>query len=58
MSYGLKKGKPQQEGGKIVGKGTGTSDDVKKTVPSGSYIMPKDSTDAIVAMHVIWVHQS
>lgn len=49
MSFGLKKGqkKPNQEGGKIQGPGTGTSDDVQKTVPSGSYIMPKDSTDAI-----------
>ena len=49
MSFGLKKGqkKPNQEGGKIQGPGTGTSDDVQKTVPSGSYIMPKDSTDVI-----------
>ena len=45
------KGKSKQpnssKGGMIEGKGTGTSDDIKKTVPSGSYIMPKDSTDAI-----------
>lgn len=46
MSYGIGKQEPKQ-GGKIKGKGTGTSDEIKKTVPSGSYIMPKDSTDAI-----------
>lgn len=46
MSYGIGKQEPKQ-GGKIKGKGTGTSDDIKKTVDSGSYIMPKDSTDAI-----------
>lgn len=49
MSFGLKKGqkKPNQEGGKIQGPGTGTSDDVQKTVPSGTYIMPADSTAQI-----------
>lgn len=49
MSFGLKKGqkKPNQEGGKIHGPGTGTSDDVQKTVPSGTYIMPADSTAQI-----------
>ena len=46
MSYGIGKQEPKQ-GGKIKGKGTGTSDDIKKTVDSGSFIMPKDSTDAI-----------
>ncbi|WP_180172943.1 hypothetical protein [Acinetobacter sp. YH12036] len=46
MSYGIGKQEPKQ-GGKIKGKGTGTSDEIKKNVPSGSYIMPKDSTDAI-----------
>ncbi|WP_228200160.1 hypothetical protein [Acinetobacter tianfuensis] len=46
MSFGIKKGSPAK-GGKIKGAGTGTSDDVKKTVPSGSYIMPADSTEAI-----------
>ena len=46
MSYGIGKQEPKQ-GGKIKGKGTGTSDDINKTVDSGSYIMPKDSTDAI-----------
>ncbi|OTG70560.1 hypothetical protein B9T38_11905 [Acinetobacter sp. ANC 4218] len=43
MSYGIKRG------GKVKGKGTGTSDDVKKNVPSGSYIMPADSTKQIGA---------
>lgn len=49
MSFGLKKGqkKPNQEGGKIQGPGTGTSDDVQKTVPDGTYIMPADSTAQI-----------
>ena len=47
MSYGIGKQKAADQSGKIKGKGTGTSDDIKKTVPSGSYIMPKDSTDAI-----------
>ncbi|RKG50803.1 hypothetical protein D7V68_02540 [Acinetobacter cumulans] len=46
MSFGINKAKPAK-GGKIKGAGTGTSDDVKKTVPSGSYIMPADSTEAI-----------
>ena len=43
MGYGIKRG------GKVKGKGTGTSDDIKKTVPSGSYIMPADSTKQIGA---------
>lgn len=47
MSYGIGKKGQADQGGKIKGKGTGTSDDIKKTVDSGSYIMPKDSTDAI-----------
>lgn len=49
MSFGLKKGqkKPNQEGGKIQGPGTGTSDEVQKTVPEGTYIMPADSTAQI-----------
>lgn len=46
-----KKGKPKQadtsKGGMIKGKGTGTSDDIKKNVKSGSYIMPADSTKKI-----------
>jgi len=45
------KGKPKQadtgKGGMIKGKGTGTSDDIKKNVKSGSYIMPADSTKKI-----------
>lgn len=47
MSYGISKQAQAEKGGKIKGKGTGTSDDIKKTVLSGSFIMPKDSTDAI-----------
>src|SRR5690606_30442940 len=31
----------------IKGPGTGTSDDVQKTVPNGTYIMPADSTAQI-----------
>ncbi|MCU4438734.1 hypothetical protein KTI07_04245 [Acinetobacter lwoffii] len=42
MSFGIKKQQPKQ-GGKIKGSGTGTSDDVQKTVPEGTYIMPADS---------------
>lgn len=45
------KDKPKQadtgKGGMIKGKGTGTSDDIKKNVKSGSYIMPADSTKKI-----------
>ena len=44
--YGLKK-RPKDEIGLIQGAGTGTSDDVKKNVPAGSYIMPADSTQQI-----------
>lgn len=44
--YGLKK-RPKDENGLIQGAGTGTSDDVKKNVPAGSYIMPADSTQQI-----------
>lgn len=44
--YGLKK-RPKDERGLIQGAGTGTSDDVKKNVPAGSYIMPADSTQQI-----------
>lgn len=46
MSFGIKKQQPKQ-GGKIKGPGTGTSDDVQKTVPNGTYIMPADSTAQI-----------
>lgn len=45
--YGLKKRSKQDESGLIKGAGTGTSDDIKKNVPSGSYIMPADSTQQI-----------
>lgn len=44
--YGLKK-RPKDESGVIQGAGTGTSDDIKKNVPTGSYIMPADSTKQI-----------
>lgn len=46
MSFGIKKQQPKP-GGKIKGPGTGTSDDVQKTVPNGTYIMPADSTAQI-----------
>lgn len=36
-------------GGVIHGKGTGTSDDIKRNMPAGTYIMPADSTRAIGA---------
>lgn len=45
--YGLKKRSKQDENGLIQGAGTGTSDDIKKNVPAGSYIMPADSTRQI-----------
>lgn len=45
--YGLKKRSKQKESGLIQGKGTGTSDDIQKNVPVGSYIMPADSTAQI-----------
>lgn len=47
--YGLKKHTKQDKGGMIRGAGTGTSDDIKKNVPAGSYIMPADSTQQIGA---------
>ncbi|OFE44630.1 hypothetical protein [Acinetobacter towneri] len=47
--YGLKKRSKQDENGLIQGAGTGTSDDIKKNVPAGSYIMPADSTQKIGA---------
>ena len=47
--YGLKKHAKQDKGGMIRGAGTGTSDDIKKNVPAGSYIMPADSTKQIGA---------
>ena len=36
-------------GGMVRGPGTGTSDDVKRTVPAGSYIMPADTTRKVGA---------
>lgn len=51
MSFGLRNKGTKDAGvndsGRIKGAGTGTSDDVKKEVPSGSYIMPADSTAQI-----------
>ena len=44
--YGLKRSK-KDGSGLIKGAGTGTSDDIKKQVPAGSYIMPADSTNDI-----------
>lgn len=38
---------PQPGLGMIRGKGTGTSDSIKAQVPTGSYIMPADSTEQI-----------
>lgn len=34
-------------GGMIRGKGTGTSDSIKRNAPSGTYIMPADSTEKL-----------
>lgn len=48
--YGFKAGaapKDKPKGGKIKGPGTGTSDSIKTKVPSGTYIMPADSTEQI-----------
>lgn len=44
---GHPKKKGVANGGPVRGPGTGTSDDVKKDVPNGTYIMPTDSTQAI-----------
>lgn len=41
------KPKDKGKGGKIQGPGTGTSDSIRTEVPSGSYIMPADSTAKI-----------
>lgn len=49
--YGLKK-RQKDESGLIKGAGTGTSDDVKKNVPAGSYIMPADSTAQLGARNL------
>lgn len=48
--YGFKAGaapKDKPKGEKIKGPGTGTSDSIKTKVPSGTYIMPADSTEQI-----------
>lgn len=50
--YGLKKRSKQDENGLIQGAGTGTSDDIKKNVPAGSYIMPADSTAQLGARNL------
>lgn len=51
VMYGLKK-RQKDESGLIQGAGTGTSDDVKKNVPAGSYIMPADSTAQLGAKNL------
>lgn len=48
--YGFKSGsapKDKPKVGKIKGPGTGTSDSIKAKVPSGTYIMPADSTEQV-----------
>ena len=45
---GLKNGGPVKAG-VIRGPGTGTSDSIKKTLPNGTFVMPKDSTDVLVS---------
>lgn len=45
---GLKDGGPVKAG-VIRGPGTGTSDSIKKTLPNGTFVMPKDSTDVLVS---------
>ncbi|WP_347460335.1 hypothetical protein ABEF82_14810 [Acinetobacter thermotolerans] len=45
------------KGGMIHGPGTGTSDDIKKTVPSGTYIMPADSTKVIGKQYLDMIGQ-
>lgn len=50
--YGFKPGFTSErklQGGRIQGRGTGTSDSIKKEIPKGSYIMPADSTEQIGA---------
>ena len=50
--YGLKKLSKQEGNGLIKGAGTGISDDIKKNVDSGSYIMTADSTQLIGAQNL------
>ncbi|MFW1993730.1 hypothetical protein ACG904_02055 [Acinetobacter guillouiae] len=45
--YGMQRPKKDSQSELIKGKGTGTSDSIKKNVPSGSFIMPADSTEKI-----------
>lgn len=42
--YGFPHNSKKAEGGLVEGPGTGTSDSIKKQVPTGSFIMPADST--------------
>lgn len=49
--YGLKRSK-KDESGLIQGAGTGTSDDIQKNVPAGTYIMPADSTQKLGAKNI------
>ncbi|MHA3112880.1 hypothetical protein [Acinetobacter sp. ANC 4193] len=49
--YGLKRSK-QDGSGVIKGAGTGTSDDIQKNVPAGTYIMPADSTQKLGARNI------
>lgn len=48
LLQGLKDGGPVKAG-IIRGPGTGTSDSIKGTMPVGSFVMPKDSTDVMVS---------
>jgi hypothetical protein len=41
-----KPAKNYANGGRVVGPGTGTSDDVEAEVPRGAYVMPADTTEA------------
>lgn len=45
--YGMQRPKKDSQSELIKGKGTGTSDSIKKNVPAGSFIMPADSTEKI-----------
>ncbi|MDG3555627.1 hypothetical protein P7L54_06640 [Acinetobacter bereziniae] len=45
--YGMQRPKKDSQSELIKGKGTGTSDSIKKNVPAGSYIMPADSTQKL-----------
>ncbi|MFW2013752.1 hypothetical protein [Acinetobacter bereziniae] len=50
--YGMQRPKKNSQSELIEGKGTGTSDSIKKNVPEGSYIMPADSTTQIGARNL------